>query len=183
MNCLQCTFYNEVDLELSKKNYCAVCNAELNVRDDSFNFNDWLQSIGLGNLRGKVDEDILNSLDLDKDLDTSSKVSRKHAIRLAYHVGLRKGEKNKRVNDVDKIKSKEKILQDRLIIQEQDLRSEILILQEKLEESEKKVKEIMRIDTSMNSLQESKVELIQQPDQELSREERRKIIADSWLKK
>ena len=181
MNCLQCTFYNEVDL--SKKNHCAVCNAELNVRDDSFNFNDWLQSIGLGNLRGKVDEDILNSLDLDKDLDTSSKVSRKNAIRLAYHVGIHKGEKDKKDSHDNNIKSKEKILEDRLIIQEQDLRSEILILQEKLEESEKKVKEIMRIDTSMNSLQESKVELIQEPDQELSREERRKIIADSWLKK
>jgi hypothetical protein len=181
MNCLQCTFYNEVDL--SKKNYCAVCNAELILTDDTFDFNDWLRSIGLGDLRDKVSEEILNSDKLEKDLDTSSKVSRKHAIRLAYHVGLRKGEKNKRVNDVDKIKSKEKILEDRLIIQEQDLRSEILILQEKLEESEKKVKEIMRIDTSMNSLQESKVELIQQPDQELSREERRKIIADSWLKK
>jgi hypothetical protein len=129
MNCLQCTFYNEVDL--SKKNHCAVCNAELNVRDDSFNFNDWLQSIGLGNLRGKVDEDILNSLDLDKDLDTSSKVSRKNAIRLAYHVGIHKGEKDKKdKKDSDNnIKSKEKILEDRLIIQEQDLRSEILILQ------------------------------------------------------
>ena len=181
MNCLPCTFYNEVDLELSKKNYCAVCNTELILTDETFDFNDWLRSIGLGDLRGKVGEEILNSDKLEKDFDTSSKVSRKHAIRLAYHVGIHKGEKNNRVNDVDKINSKEKILEDRLIIQEQDLRSDISILQEKLEESEKKVRELMsKKDTSSS---ESKMDIINQPDLELSREERRKIIAESWLKK
>ena len=179
MNCLQCTFYNEVDL--SKKNYCAVCNAELIVRDNTFNFQEWLERIGLEHLRGKVDEDIIDSLNLDKDLDTSSKVSRKNAIRLAYNIGICNGEKNKRVNDVDKIKSKEKILEDRLIIQEQDLRSDISILQEKLLESEKKVRELMSKKDTCSS--DSNVKIIHQPAPELSRDERRKIIAESWLKK
>ena len=181
MNCLQCTFYNELDL--SRKNYCGVCNTELIfLRDyDSFNFREWLEEIGLGNLRGKVSEDILNSINLEKDLDTSSKVSRKNAISLAYHIGIHNGKKesNKHANS----KSKEKILEDRLIIQEQDLRSEISILQEKLEKSEKKVRELMiNKDTSICS-SESKLELNKQQDPELSREERRRLIADSWLKK
>ena len=181
MNCLQCTFYNEVDLDLSKKNYCAVCNAELILPDETFNFQEWLEGIGLGNLRGKVGEDILNSLNLEKDLDTSSKVSRKHAISLAYHIGVHKGEKDERKSD--KTKSREKILEDRLIMQEQDLKSEISILQEKLEESEKKVRELSsKSDAIINTLS-SKVELIQQDDPELTREERRRMIADSWLNK
>jgi len=181
MNCLQCTFYNEVDL--SKKNYCAVCNADLIVRDDSFNFQEWLERIGLEHLRGKVDDNIIDSLNLDKDLDTSSKVSRKHAIRLAYNIGICNGEKNKRVNDVDKTKSKEKILEYRLIVQEQDLRSEISILQEKLEDSEKKIRELMSKKDESHCSSQTKVEIINQSDPELSREERRKIIAESWLKK
>ena len=183
MNCLQCTFYNEVDLDLSKKNYCAVCNAELILTDETFNFQEWLEGIGLGNLRGKVGDDILNSINLEKDLDTSSKVSRKHAIMLAYHVGIHKGEKEE--SKRDKTKSKEKILEERLIMQEQDLKSEISILQEKLEESEKKVRELSsKSDAIINtSILSPKVESIQEPEPELTREERRRMIADSWLNK
>jgi 6-pyruvoyl-tetrahydropterin synthase len=152
-----------------------MCNAEL--QDNAFNFEEWLDSVGLRNVKDKIKEDILKETDLQVILDTSSKITRKNAIKLAHHIGIYQGKQHLVEK---KASSREKIIEDRLIIQEQDLRFEITILQEKLKESENNLK-ALRSEIVVKNI--PKINCVETVEQELTQEQRRKIVAESWSNK
>ena len=125
MNCTACTYCNDYN-----QTSCIICNTaligEADERKTESSFKKWLTDRGLASISSKVDESIVEeSTELPNILDTSSKTTRKQAIKLAYEIGLYKGEKKGIVPEPNS--KKEKILEDRMIRQEQDLKSEILI--------------------------------------------------------
>lgn len=183
MNCTACTYCNDYN-----QTSCIICNTaligEADERKTESSFKKWLTDRGLASISSKVDESIVEeSTELPNILDTSSKTTRKQAIKLAYEIGLYKGEKKGIVPEPNS--KKEKILEDRMIRQEQDLKSEILILQEKLNEYENKVKEFEFKENLLKMSEKLKESHIQKEEvpKELSLEERRKIVSESWAKK
>lgn len=182
MNCSACTYYNEYS-----QNSCIICNTPLIHNEKvenkgNLDFKKWLTQRGLISILSKVDKSIIEeSTELPNILDTSSKITRKQAIKLAYEIGLYKTEQKVNISTVN---LKEKILEDRLIIQEQDLRAEILLLQDKLNEYENKIKDYELKENLLkfsDKMKESRIE--EEVSKELSKEERRKLIAESWAKK
>jgi hypothetical protein len=184
MNCSSCTFYNEYSPSNSS---CTVCETlliwpkeciENKDTEDEFDFSDWLEIKGLGSIENKITEDILKETDdLPTILDTSSKISRKMAIKLAREIGFHQG-KIDSVGTIPKKKDNDllnKILEDRLIIQEQNSSYEISLLQDKLKQAEQE----------LSKLKPATPQIHQTPPEDipLTTEERRKQIAESWAKK
>ena len=184
MNCSSCTFYNEYS---SSNSSCTVCETlliwpkeciENKDTEDEFDFSDWLEIKGLGSIENKITEDIIKETDdLPTILDTSSKISRKMAIKLAREIGFHQG----KIDSVGTIPKKKdidllnKILEDRLIIQEQNSSYEISLLQDKIQNIQNELSKLKPV--IIPSIKPSLEEI------PLSNEERRKQIAESWSKK
>lgn len=194
MNCSKCTFYNEYSSS------CTICETPIIWpkedkedkvdSEEEFDFSDWLEIRGLGSVENKITENILEETDdLPNILDTSSKISRKMAIKLAREIGFHQGKlvapKKKRImekqdKDIDLL-NKNKILEDRLIIQEQNSSYEISLLQDKLKQAEQKIEELSKLKPVILPTQQIPQTLTE--DIPLTTEERRKQIAESWAKK
>jgi hypothetical protein len=189
MNCSKCTFYNEYS---SSKSSCTICETPIiwpkedKVKSDSeeeFDFSDWLEIRGLGSIENKITETILEETDdLPTILDTSSKISRKMAIKLAREIGFHQGKlvapKKKDIKQDNDLVNKNKILEDRLIIQEQNSSYEISLLQDKLKQAEQELSKLKSVIPPIPQIHQSPPE-----DVPLTSEERRKQIAESWAKK